>query len=175
LDPTHQEHKALAICIEHRFYGKSIPFGNRSVANLKYLTVEQHLADTAAIVKAVQGNLTKKRPVVAVGGSYSGALSAWFRQTYPDVADAAIANSGVVHAIVNFTAFDDQIAKAVDLPVPGCASVMKLYVSAMEGEFKAGKGDEVKTMMNATNLIGTVMGEWDDWCDEWVGCEGYEE
>ena len=80
-----QAHSALAVSVEHRFYGASIPFNNRSVAMLKYLTVEQNLADTAAVVLHLQQSImaeqssTAKRPVINFGGSYSGATSAWFR------------------------------------------------------------------------------------------------
>jgi hypothetical protein len=159
----HKKHKALAISVEHRFYGKSIPNKDRTVANLQYLSVEQNLADTAAIVEAVQKTLKKKRAVISFGGSYSGATSAWFRMTYPNVTDGSISSSGVVNAILNYTQFDDQVAKAIELPTPGCGAALKAHVAAMEGLFKSGKTDHVKTVMGAKNLVGTKMGDPDFW------------
>ena len=53
------KHGALMVAVEHRFYGESVPFGDMSTANLKYLTVEQNLADTAAIVEHVQKTFGK--------------------------------------------------------------------------------------------------------------------
>jgi hypothetical protein len=43
---------------------------------------------------------------VVIGGSYPGALSAWFREKYPHLAVASWASSGVVQPIVDFTQFD---------------------------------------------------------------------
>uniref|UniRef100_A0A7S1X3N4 Uncharacterized protein n=1 Tax=Tetraselmis chuii TaxID=63592 RepID=A0A7S1X3N4_9CHLO len=50
---------------------------------------------------------------IAFGGSYSGALSAWFRQTYPSLVVGAMSSSGVVDAILDFPQFDEGISKAV--------------------------------------------------------------
>ena len=36
------------------------------------------------------------RQTIVIGGSYPGALSAWFRYTYPDIAAASWAASAVV-------------------------------------------------------------------------------
>jgi hypothetical protein len=52
------------------------------LATIKYLTVEQALADHAAVVTAIQQNVSEKRAVINFGGSYSGATAAWFRCVY---------------------------------------------------------------------------------------------
>ena len=48
-------------------------------------------------------------PWVIVGGSYAGALSAWFRSKYPHLTIGSISSSGVVLAIEDFKMFDEQI------------------------------------------------------------------
>lgn len=44
------------------------------------------------------------------GGSYAGALSAWFRVKFPHLTCGSLASSGVVLAVYNFTDFDKQVS-----------------------------------------------------------------
>jgi pimeloyl-ACP methyl ester carboxylesterase len=109
-----KDYNALFIYLEHRYYGASHPFDNLSTENLRYLTSRQALADIAEFLTAVNEELIdtyggSKRKVVVVGGSYPGALAAWFKAKYPHIADVAWASSAVVNAIKNFTMFDYQI------------------------------------------------------------------
>lgn len=85
-----KEFKALLIFAEHRFYGKTLPFGEKSFHSAKqfgYLTVEQALADFAELIQHVKATWPVKK-VVAFGGSYGGMLSAWMRIKYPWLIDA---------------------------------------------------------------------------------------
>ncbi|TKY61954.1 Lysosomal Pro-X carboxypeptidase [Spatholobus suberectus] len=95
--------QALLVFIEHRFYGKSIPFGgNKTVAyanasTLGYLTSTQALADYATLIIDLKKNLSANdSPVVVFGGSYGGMLAAWFRMKYPHVAIGALASSAPI-------------------------------------------------------------------------------
>ncbi|KAK8582235.1 hypothetical protein V6N13_145217 [Hibiscus sabdariffa] len=94
--------KALQVYIEHRFYGKSIPFGSREEALRNasirgYFTSAQAIADYAAIILHIKKTLSAKNsPVVVTGGSYGGTLAAWFRLKYPHVALGALASSAPI-------------------------------------------------------------------------------
>lgn len=63
---------------QHRYYGKSIPFGSRKEAlrnasTLGYFNSAQALADYAAILIHVKKEFSAKySPVIVIGGSYGG-------------------------------------------------------------------------------------------------------
>jgi len=40
--------------------------------------------------------------VLVIGGSYPGAMAAWFRERYPHIATGAWSSSGVVEPIVDY-------------------------------------------------------------------------
>nr|VDD20401.1 unnamed protein product [Brassica oleracea] len=91
--------KALLVYVEHRYYGKSVPFGSaeealKNASTLGYLNAAQALADYAAILMHVKEKYSAKHsPIIVVGGSYGGMLAAWFRLKYPHIALGALASS----------------------------------------------------------------------------------
>ncbi|XP_062172630.1 uncharacterized protein LOC133878138 [Alnus glutinosa] len=94
--------KSLLLYIEHRYYGKSIPFGSREEAlrnpsTLGYFNSAQAIADYAEIIIHVKEKLDAKySPVIVIGGSYGGMLASWFRLKYPHVAIGAFASSAPI-------------------------------------------------------------------------------
>ena len=156
------KHSALCVAVEHRFYGQSVPRdGGASNANYwEGLSVEQNLADTAAIVKRLQKqyavNGAQARPVISFGGSYSGATCAWFRARYPEVTMACVSSSGVVDARLDFPQFDEHVSRAIG---DDCASKLAAAYGAIDAAFDRGDGARIKEAFNATNLIGTAQGD----------------
>jgi hypothetical protein len=85
-----KKHSAYTMCIEHRFYGNSLPvpideISNNDLRNL--LTPAQALADAVRLIKHKQEELgcgprfsPDYCPVMTVGGSYPGFLSGMYRQ-----------------------------------------------------------------------------------------------
>lgn len=68
--------------LQHRFYGKSIPFGGKkdvaysNATTLGYLSSTQALADYACLIIDLKKNLTATdSPVVVFGGSYGGSMT----------------------------------------------------------------------------------------------------
>lgn len=65
-------------CLQHRYYGESMPYGSMEIAyknasTFSYLTAEQALADFAVLITDLKRNLSAEGcPVVLFGGSYGG-------------------------------------------------------------------------------------------------------
>ena len=64
------------------------------------------MRDMAYFINYIRQNalhgVDSSNPWMTVGGSYAGAVSAWFRYNYPHLTIGAIASSAVVHAIEDF-------------------------------------------------------------------------
>lgn len=60
-------------------------------------------------MKAAHAYGISNNPWISVGGSYPGALSAWFRVKYPHLVIGSLASSAVVLAVEDFKDFDEQI------------------------------------------------------------------
>uniref|UniRef100_A0A914VBW8 Uncharacterized protein n=1 Tax=Plectus sambesii TaxID=2011161 RepID=A0A914VBW8_9BILA len=102
-----KKYNAAVFQLEHRFYGKSRPTPDQSIANLKWLSSRQALEDAATFIRAMNDMYSyqwvNSSKWVTFGGSYSGALSAWMRERHPELVAGAIASSGPVFAKMDFS------------------------------------------------------------------------
>ncbi|KAH7415324.1 hypothetical protein KP509_14G037800 [Ceratopteris richardii] len=121
---------AALVSLEHRYYGFSSPFQDLKIENLKYLNSKQALSDLAAFRNHYQAliNTRYKRSSnvdnlwFTFGGSYAGALSAWFRLKFPHLAHGSLASSAPIHALEDYYEYDEQVAKSVG---PECANALR--------------------------------------------------
>lgn len=110
-----QKLQGLILVLEHRYYGQSMPFKNDSLNldKMVYLTSEQALSDLAYFIQQMRDThshkITDKSPFITIGGSYPGALAAWFRYKYPHLTIGSIASSAVILAIEDYKDFDEQM------------------------------------------------------------------
>lgn len=121
-DPSHRTKSFLYLfaerlhgrvfTLQHRFFGESQPYAQTTVENLKKLTVDQALRDYVDFRDYIMKteNLPSNTTWIAVGGSYSGLLSAFLRKRFPAKFNASLSSSGVVLAIDDYTDFDHQDA-----------------------------------------------------------------
>lgn len=93
-----RDFKALLVFPEHRYYGRSLPFGKDSFKAAEmtaYLTTEQALADYVDLVMWLKKNIkgAGNSRVAAFGGHHAAMLATWFRIKYPHTVSAALASS----------------------------------------------------------------------------------
>lgn len=76
---------------------------------------------------------------IVIGGSYPGALSAWFKSQYPSHALGAWSSSGVINAVYDFHEFDHSLYTSMSKSGEECpAQVIKQY-TWIEEQFAAGQ------------------------------------
>jgi len=154
--------QALVVFAEHRYYGKTLPFGDDSfdLDKVSYLTVEQALADYAVFLTQFRKdyNLTENNPIIAFGGSYGGILAAYMRFKYPNLVNGSIAASapiyltaGLASSTLFFSDVTNDFAKE-----PGCVPLVRKAFAAMDDAFK--KGD-YNTLNNAFKLCNPISDE----------------
>lgn len=144
-------HDALLITLEHRYYGASQPFQDWSTGNLKFLTSEQALADAAFFIDEMNNELIKANGVkpewIVIGGSYPGALSAWFKSQYPGHALGAWSSSGVINAIYDFHEFDNSLFTSMSKSGAECPQQVINHYTWIEENFLANTNvDEICTI-----------------------------
>jgi pimeloyl-ACP methyl ester carboxylesterase len=134
-----EQHGGLMAIAEHRFYGESLPFGNESFVassdRIGLLTIEQSMADYALIIKSILEEYgIPQAPVVALGGSYSGKLSAYMRLKYPFLISMALASSAPIYldsvGMTSQYAYYDVVERATTKIRPACPAVVKAAFEA---------------------------------------------
>uniref|UniRef100_A0A914YQ25 Serine carboxypeptidase n=1 Tax=Panagrolaimus superbus TaxID=310955 RepID=A0A914YQ25_9BILA len=89
--------------LEHRFYGKSQPFGSLATPYLRYLNSQQAVADIAYFITSQNTALNLTNPQwIIYGGSYAGSLALWFNKLYPDLSKGVVASSAPINFRLDF-------------------------------------------------------------------------
>ncbi|TFY55378.1 hypothetical protein EVG20_g9336 [Dentipellis fragilis] len=135
-----QQQNGASIVLEHRYYGLSNPYPDLSVASLKYHTIQQAIDDLVYFADNVKlpfsDNVTPAQaPWVLVGGSYSGALTAWTKVNKPDTFWAGWASSAVVESITNFWEYFDPIRQFMP---QNCSADVQAVVAHFDSVFASG-------------------------------------
>jgi len=183
-----ETHGALIVSQETRYYGQSIPTPDLTVPNMRFHTIQQALADGAYFQAWFQKNVMETKYGASnetiwgiIGGSYSGALSAWYRQKYPHLVDFSWASSGVVNPVWEFDEYCPVIEHDMK-EVPGCFSALVSIQSQLETMISTANGAaELQKMFktcesaeyilaNPEDFFFTVNGPW-----QGAGQYGYQD
>jgi len=152
-----KEYNALMVSIEHRFYGESTPGdGTLSTENLQLLSADQALADYAVVIEYIKEKFNAgDSKVVTFGGSYSGSLSAWMRQKYPNLVDIAYASSAPVQAQLDFPQYHEVVTESVG---PVCAARITEAFKTIDDLMKTNP-QKLLTDFNACSKMTTDLDE----------------
>ena len=156
-----KKHGAVSVAVEHRFYGTSIPKGGLVGPNLPFLSTDQNLEDTKAIIDLL--NPDKARRVLTFGGSYSGGTASWFRTHYPETTFASLSSSGVINAIIDFTEFDASVTETLQgyAAYPKCFETLLQAIDGIDYLSINELEDLKASPFNASNLVRTRHGDSD--------------
>eukprot|EP00357_Protocruzia_adherens_P037114 CAMPEP_0114981200 /NCGR_PEP_ID=MMETSP0216-20121206/5406_1 /TAXON_ID=223996 /ORGANISM="Protocruzia adherens, Strain Boccale" /LENGTH=416 /DNA_ID=CAMNT_0002342833 /DNA_START=218 /DNA_END=1468 /DNA_ORIENTATION=- len=152
-----EKFNAAILAIEHRYFGDSLPFGEDSFTkeNLQYLSIDQALADHLKVIEAFQKEHgLQDSPVISLGGSYSGVLSAYFRMRYPWKIDAALASSAsllMFEGAVNQYAFNEAVTRDYINYSPKCATSVREALNSLHSFFFV-TDDELGLISEELNL-----------------------
>ncbi|KRX10814.1 hypothetical protein PPERSA_00984 [Pseudocohnilembus persalinus] len=153
-----QMYGGLILVLEHRYYGESLPFGSESLEfdKMNLLTLDQALSDLAYFIRWVKKygvhKVQSTSPWFTIGGSYPGAMSAWFRYKYPHLTVGAIASSAVVNAITDFYQFDEQIRTSANLSGEWCSQAIHDLNFNAQKQLEGENAEEFLKNFNATHV-----------------------
>ncbi|XP_068631483.1 putative serine protease K12H4.7 [Battus philenor] len=108
-----QENRGYLIYTEHRYYGETLPYTDFTTENLRFLNVDQSLADLAYFILEL-----KKQPrfadskIILYGGSYAANMALWFKQRYPHLVEGVVASSGPIKGKVDFAGYLEVVHEA---------------------------------------------------------------
>lgn len=154
-----QKLQGLILVLEHRYYGQSMPFGNDSLNldKMAYLNSEQALSDLAYFIQQMRDThshkITDKTPFITIGGSYPGALAAWFRYKYPHLTIGSIASSAVVLAIEDYKNFDEQMYLSSVLSGDFCVQAINASNTKVEQILKSSDRDTFKAQFKGADKL----------------------
>lgn len=173
-----KKHGALLLGVEHRFYGASLNDDGLQLEELQYLSSQQALADLASFTRHIKDKygIPDQAPWICFGGSYPGALSAWFRLKYPHLVQGAVASSAPVQAVVNFEGYNQVVAASLASEIVGgsqqCLDMVRKGFQVVDTMIGAGAFYKLQTdfkscgplsakedmVLFVSNLAGYFMG-----------------
>lgn len=153
VDTIAKETNGLAILLEHRYYGASIPTPDLTTVNLQWLTVAQALEDFANFAQKVDLGYDNRAarinvPWISYGSGYGGALVAFLQSNYKNVTFAGIASSASVQFKVDFWEYWENIR----INGGQCTNYVVEVVDYIDNLHSAGEKDKIKALKKQFGL-----------------------
>lgn len=137
-----EQHNGYMFYTEHRYYGYSYPTENMSTENLRYLSLDQAIADVAYFIQYVRENIQglANSKVVVIGGSYSASMATWIRFKYPHLINVGYASSAPVRAVADFYEYYEVVGYNIGLVSQQCLDTISEGISQLEGRLETEDG-----------------------------------
>ncbi|KAI1337447.1 peptidase S28 [Xylariaceae sp. FL0016] len=151
-----QQLKGAVVVLEHRYWGKSVPFDELTAETLQYHNLPNAIADMTNFAQNVDCEFcedgtcnSNENPWVLIGGSYSGALAAWTSQLDSGTFAAYHASSAVVEGIDDFWYYFSPIEDA--LP-SNCSTDVRAVIQYVDTVLASGNADDISTLKTRFGL-----------------------
>lgn len=145
-----KEHHARLVALEHRYYGKSLPYPSFSTTALANLSTDEAINDLARFQQQISEEKHWTGTWISFGGSYPGSLSAYYRLRHPELVAGALASSAPVMAKEDFIEYDEHVGKV--LPVQ-CANKVRETVYQIEQSLsKPAELKKVQSLFSAQDI-----------------------
>jgi len=154
-----KDSKAMIVFAEHRYYGKSLPFGDKSFdeGNIGLLTMEQAMADFATLIQHLKKEYDcEKSPVITFGGSYGGQLAAYMRIRYPNLVEGALSASAPLYWITgegDSHGFWKSVTDTFSASAEGCKQTVIDGFQQLQSKADSGNYDEISNIFNTCQQI----------------------
>lgn len=120
---------------EHRYYGESRPTEDLTIDSLRFLDIDQALADLAHFIVQIKQTTPElvNSGVILVGGSYAATMVTWFIQKYPHLANGAWSSSAPLEAKVDFYEYKEVVSEALEIVGgPNCTRRIRTAFEELE-------------------------------------------
>ena len=172
-----QASNGVGVVLEHRYYGNSFPTPDLSTENLRFLTTDQALADTAYFAQNIvfpglesHNLIAANTPYIVYGGSYAGAFVAFLRTLYPGIFWGSISSSGVTEAVWDYWQYYEPVRQ---FGPPDCIRATQVVIDVVDNVLikKVGSVEKLKAVFGMSNItynddfasvLSYPLGSWQD-------------
>lgn len=168
-----RQYKGIALMLEHRFYGDSLPCPVDQTTGepesgydcFQYHTVEQALEDVVFLAnnfkpKGLDSKWStlapSNTPWIFIGGSYPGNRAAWIRIRNPDIIYASWSSSAPVQTTIDMASYYEQVYKDM---TANCSADLAASGKHLDQVFSNGSASDrslVNTLVNLVELPANV-------------------
>ncbi|CAK4017316.1 serine protease EDA2 [Lecanosticta acicola] len=150
-----QATNGIGVILENRYYGKSYPYNTSTTDEMRFLTIEQTIADNAyfaqhAVFPGVNASLQAPgTPWILYGGSNAGAQTAYSLKTYSPLLWGGICTSGTIKAKHTYVEFYDPIQK---FGPQDCIGSINAIIDNIDYLFAHGNASQIHHMKSIFGL-----------------------